>query len=177
MVVSTAVQVGVLVDRRGDSSPSAGATVLCPDLLFGLCPFPTFDVAAGVLPLSPFGLEEPLLAGGCGFFLQHVGTFFTLAGGGMACSLASLGGKLEALMGGACDETGVAVSTVLGDLVAEVLGWDLDRCREEFKVPLLQEDGPDGGLVAAVEPVASEEEEAKEEDVDNRNNIIMQYFQ
>ncbi|KAJ1137294.1 hypothetical protein NDU88_003707 [Pleurodeles waltl] len=43
------------------------------------------------------------------------------------------------------------------------------------QVPFLQEDGPDGGLVAAVESVNSEEEEA-EEDVDNRNNIIMQYF-
>ncbi|KAJ1129409.1 hypothetical protein NDU88_007779 [Pleurodeles waltl] len=47
----------------------------------------------------------------------------------------------------------------------------------EAKVPFLQEDGPDGGLVAAVEPVDSEEEEAEEEDIDNLNNIIMQYFQ
>ncbi|KAJ1088776.1 hypothetical protein NDU88_001931 [Pleurodeles waltl] len=45
------------------------------------------------------------------------------------------------------------------------------------QVPFLQEDGPDGGLVAAVEPVDSEEEEAEEEDIDSRNNIIMQYFQ
>ncbi|KAJ1136836.1 hypothetical protein NDU88_003250 [Pleurodeles waltl] len=44
-------------------------------------------------------------------------------------------------------------------------------------VPFLHEDGPDDGLVAAVEPVDSEEEEAEEEDKDNRNNIIMQYFQ
>ncbi|KAJ1169869.1 hypothetical protein NDU88_001757 [Pleurodeles waltl] len=44
-------------------------------------------------------------------------------------------------------------------------------------VPFLQEDGPDAGLVAAVEPVDSEEEKAEEEDIDNRNNIIMQYFQ
>ncbi|KAJ1095804.1 hypothetical protein NDU88_000960 [Pleurodeles waltl] len=40
------------------------------------------------------------------------------------------------------------------------------------QVPFLQEDGPEGGLVAAVEPVDSEEE-----DIDNRNNIIHQYFQ
>ncbi|KAJ1213759.1 hypothetical protein NDU88_001390 [Pleurodeles waltl] len=39
------------------------------------------------------------------------------------------------------------------------------------------EDGPDVGLVAAVEPVDSEEREAEEEDIDKRNNIIMQYFQ
>ncbi|KAJ1152363.1 hypothetical protein NDU88_005138 [Pleurodeles waltl] len=45
------------------------------------------------------------------------------------------------------------------------------------QVPLLQEDEPDVGLVPAVEPVDSEEEEAEEEDIDNRNNIIMQYFQ
>ncbi|KAJ1134594.1 hypothetical protein NDU88_001045 [Pleurodeles waltl] len=38
------------------------------------------------------------------------------------------------------------------------------------------EDGPDDGLVAAVEPVDSEEEEAEEEEIDNQNNI-MQYFQ
>ncbi|KAJ1143357.1 hypothetical protein NDU88_009666 [Pleurodeles waltl] len=62
----------------------------------------------------------------CGFSLRDVGTFFTLAGGGMACSLASLGGTLAALMGGALDETGVAGTTVLGDLVAEALGWDLE---------------------------------------------------
>ncbi|KAJ1087379.1 hypothetical protein NDU88_000555 [Pleurodeles waltl] len=45
------------------------------------------------------------------------------------------------------------------------------------QVPFLQEDGPDVGLVAAVEPVDSEEEEAEEEDIDKKNNIIMQYFQ
>ncbi|KAJ1138865.1 hypothetical protein NDU88_005246 [Pleurodeles waltl] len=35
----------------------------------------------------------------------------------------------------------------------------------------------DGGLVAAVEPVDSEDEEAEEEDIDNRNTVIYQYFQ
>ncbi|KAJ1081923.1 hypothetical protein NDU88_002095 [Pleurodeles waltl] len=43
--------------------------------------------------------------------------------------------------------------------------------------PTLQEDGPDGGVVAAVEPVDSEDEEAEEEDIDNRNSVILQYFQ
>ncbi|KAJ1213845.1 hypothetical protein NDU88_001475 [Pleurodeles waltl] len=47
----------------------------------------------------------------------------------------------------------------------------------QHQVPFLQEDGPDGGLVAAVEPVDSEEEEGEEEDINNRNNIIRQYFQ
>ncbi|KAJ1198004.1 hypothetical protein NDU88_001848 [Pleurodeles waltl] len=45
------------------------------------------------------------------------------------------------------------------------------------QVPFLQEDGPEGGLVAAVEPVDSEGEEAEEEDIDNRNTVIQQYFQ
>ncbi|KAJ1215206.1 hypothetical protein NDU88_002815 [Pleurodeles waltl] len=45
------------------------------------------------------------------------------------------------------------------------------------QVPFLQEDGPEGGLVAAVHPVDSEEEEAEEEDIDKRNNVIQQYFQ
>ncbi|KAJ1127529.1 hypothetical protein NDU88_005928 [Pleurodeles waltl] len=45
------------------------------------------------------------------------------------------------------------------------------------QVPFLQEDGPDGGLVAAVEPVDSEDEEVEEEDIDNRNTVIHQYFQ
>ncbi|KAJ1143907.1 hypothetical protein NDU88_010209 [Pleurodeles waltl] len=45
------------------------------------------------------------------------------------------------------------------------------------QVPFLQQDGLDGGLVAAVEPVDSEEEEREEEDIDNRNDIIRQFFQ
>ncbi|KAJ1189065.1 hypothetical protein NDU88_005816 [Pleurodeles waltl] len=45
------------------------------------------------------------------------------------------------------------------------------------QVPFLQEDGPDGGVVAAVEPVGSEDEEAEEEDMDNRDSLIQQYFQ
>ncbi|KAJ1150525.1 hypothetical protein NDU88_003316 [Pleurodeles waltl] len=45
------------------------------------------------------------------------------------------------------------------------------------QVPFLQEDGPDGGVVVAVEPVDSEDEEAEEEDIDNRNTVIQQYFQ
>ncbi|KAJ1159500.1 hypothetical protein NDU88_000007 [Pleurodeles waltl] len=45
------------------------------------------------------------------------------------------------------------------------------------QVPFLQENGPEGGVVAAVEPVDSEDEEAEEEDIDNRNSVILQYFQ
>ncbi|KAJ1137422.1 hypothetical protein NDU88_003825 [Pleurodeles waltl] len=45
------------------------------------------------------------------------------------------------------------------------------------QVPFLQEDGPDYGVVAAVEPVDSDEEEAEEEDIDNRDSVIQQYLQ
>ncbi|KAJ1134717.1 hypothetical protein NDU88_001164 [Pleurodeles waltl] len=138
VAVSNTIQVDVLVDRRGDSCPSAGASVPYPDLLFTLFPFPTFDVAAGPLALSPFGLEEPLLDGWCGFSLRHMGTFFTLAGGVVAFSLASLGGTLAALMGAARDVTGLSETTVLDDLGAEVLGWDLNS--------LVLGEGREGGV-------------------------------
>ncbi|KAJ1180573.1 hypothetical protein NDU88_005794 [Pleurodeles waltl] len=42
------------------------------------------------------------------------------------------------------------------------------------QVPFLQEDGPEGGVVAAVE---SDEDEAEEEDMQNRDSVIQQYFQ
>ncbi|KAJ1160697.1 hypothetical protein NDU88_001191 [Pleurodeles waltl] len=45
------------------------------------------------------------------------------------------------------------------------------------QVPFLQEDDPDDGVVAAVEPVDSDEEEAEEEENDNRESAIQQYFQ
>ncbi|KAJ1211089.1 hypothetical protein NDU88_006450 [Pleurodeles waltl] len=53
----------------------------------------------------------------------------------------------------------------------------LDNLALRRQVPFLQEDGPDGGVVAAVEPVDSDEEEAEEEDIDNRESVIQQYFQ
>ncbi|KAJ1141525.1 hypothetical protein NDU88_007855 [Pleurodeles waltl] len=55
---------------------------------------------------------------------KDVGTFFTLAGGGM--SLPSLRGTLAALMVGALHDPAVAGTTVPWDVVAEVLGWDLE---------------------------------------------------
>ncbi|KAJ1171345.1 hypothetical protein NDU88_003208 [Pleurodeles waltl] len=45
------------------------------------------------------------------------------------------------------------------------------------QMPFLQEDGPHDGVVAAVEPVDSDEKEAEEEDIDNRESVIQQYFQ
>ncbi|KAJ1139314.1 hypothetical protein NDU88_005689 [Pleurodeles waltl] len=48
---------------------------------------------------------------------------------------------------------------------------------QRHRVPFLQEDGPDDGVVATVEPVDSDEEEAEEEDIDNRDSVIQQYFQ
>ncbi|KAJ1165126.1 hypothetical protein NDU88_005555 [Pleurodeles waltl] len=45
------------------------------------------------------------------------------------------------------------------------------------QVPILQEDDPDDGVVAAVEPVDSDEDEGEEEENDNRESVIQQYFQ
>ncbi|KAJ1097843.1 hypothetical protein NDU88_002959 [Pleurodeles waltl] len=45
------------------------------------------------------------------------------------------------------------------------------------QVPFLQDDGPDGGVVAAVEPVDSDEDEAEEEDMQNGDSVIQQNFQ
>ncbi|KAJ1093577.1 hypothetical protein NDU88_006677 [Pleurodeles waltl] len=78
------------------------------------------------------------------------------------------------------DATGREVDDEEGDTVEAV---DVDhRCMLHNlalrrQVPFLQEDEPGDGLVAAVERVDSEEEEAEEEDVDNRSDIIQQYFQ
>ncbi|KAJ1143057.1 hypothetical protein NDU88_009369 [Pleurodeles waltl] len=167
LAVFAAVQVGVVVDRKCDTGPSVGATMPSPDLLFCFWAFPSFDGATVVLPLSPLVFAEPLVAGNFGFSLWGVETFFTLAGGGM--SLPSLHGTLAALMGGALDDPAVAGTTVPGDVVAEVLGWDLESlalgegrggggvgkrsmlARKSFLDTLGREDG--GGLGVEVEVV------------------------
>ncbi|KAJ1143698.1 hypothetical protein NDU88_010003 [Pleurodeles waltl] len=43
--------------------------------------------------------------------------------------------------------------------------------------PIVPEADPDDGVVAAVEPVDSNEDEAEEEENDNRESVIQQYFQ
>ncbi|KAJ1210505.1 hypothetical protein NDU88_005869 [Pleurodeles waltl] len=92
------------------------------------------------------------------------------------------------------DETGMEVEDVEeGDTVEEVdvggsLYYSLKKVCQiivaccmlhnlelQRQVPFLQEDEHGDGLVAAVEPVDSEEEEAEEEDIDNLT--ILQYFQ
>ncbi|KAJ1107182.1 hypothetical protein NDU88_004575 [Pleurodeles waltl] len=67
-------------------------------------------------------------------------------------------------------------STAYRDGVQRQRSYLISHC-PTLQVPFLQEDGPDGGVVAAVEPVDSEDEEAEEEDIDNRNSVILQYFQ
>ncbi|KAJ1093283.1 hypothetical protein NDU88_006388 [Pleurodeles waltl] len=124
VAVFSAVQVGVDVDRRCDTGPSVSATMPSPDLPFSFWPFPTFDGGAAVFPLSPFVFPDPLVAGVFCFSLRDVGTFFTLAGGGM--SLPSLRGTLAALMVGTLHDPAVAGTTVPAHVVAEVLGWDLE---------------------------------------------------
>ncbi|KAJ1192414.1 hypothetical protein NDU88_001721 [Pleurodeles waltl] len=140
--VFSAVQVGIDVDRRCDSGPIVGATIPSPDLPFIFWPFPTLDGGAAVLPPSPFIFPEPLVAGVFCFSLRDVGNLLTFAGGGM--SLPSLRGTLAALLVGALQYPAVAGTTVPGDVVAEVLGWDVEslalgdgrggRCREEVNI-------------------------------------------
>ncbi|KAJ1099865.1 hypothetical protein NDU88_004960 [Pleurodeles waltl] len=108
VVVLSAVQVGVNVDVP---------------LTFWL--FPTLDGGTAVLPLSTFVLSEPLVAGVFTFSLWDVGNFLTFGGGGM--SLPSLRGTLAALLLDALQNPAIAGTTVLGDVLAEVLGWDLER--------------------------------------------------
>ncbi|KAJ1201339.1 hypothetical protein NDU88_005152 [Pleurodeles waltl] len=94
------------------------------DLPFFFRPFPTFDGGAAVLPLPTVVLAEPLMAGVLAFSLWDVGNFFCFGGGGM--SLALLLGTLAALLLGALQNPVTAGTTVPGDVVAEVLGWDLE---------------------------------------------------
>ncbi|KAJ1150593.1 hypothetical protein NDU88_003383 [Pleurodeles waltl] len=64
-----------------------------------------------------------------------------------------------------------------GGVLASGAGGCLVRRADFPRLDGLTEDGPDGGVVAAVEPVDSEDEEAEKEDIDNRNTVILQYFQ
>ncbi|KAJ1089779.1 hypothetical protein NDU88_002924 [Pleurodeles waltl] len=75
------------------------------------------------------------------------------------------------------EEEGDTVEAVAVGLVDSLHAVLLHRARPLGQVLFLQEEGPDGGIVAAVEPVDSEDEEAEEEDIDNRNTVIQQYFQ
>ncbi|KAJ1088606.1 hypothetical protein NDU88_001762 [Pleurodeles waltl] len=95
------------------------------DFPFFLCPFPTLDGGAAVLPLPTVVLAEPLVAGVLAFSLRAVCNFFCFGGGGMF--LAWLLGTLAALLLGTLQKPVTAGTTVPGDVVAEVLGWDLER--------------------------------------------------
>ncbi|KAJ1090350.1 hypothetical protein NDU88_003483 [Pleurodeles waltl] len=70
--------------------------------------------------------------GGAGGGVCRGGAGGVVCGGGAGCgvcggmSLPSLRGTLAALMVGALHDPAVAGTTVLGDVVAEVLGWDLE---------------------------------------------------
>ncbi|KAJ1127971.1 hypothetical protein NDU88_006364 [Pleurodeles waltl] len=120
VAVRVAMQVAVLVADL--SAMQVGIDVDLP-LIFW--PFTTLDGGAAVLPLSTFVLPEPLVAGVFAFSLGDVGNVLTFGGGGM--SLPSLCGTLAALLLAALQKPAIAGTTVPGDVVAEVLGWDLER--------------------------------------------------
>ncbi|KAJ1091094.1 hypothetical protein NDU88_004221 [Pleurodeles waltl] len=68
-------------------------------------------------------------------------------------------------------------SIALRSLTAYCDGVQHQRSYLTSHCPTLEEHGPDGSVVAAVEPVDSEDEEAEEEDMDDRDSVIQQYFQ
>ncbi|KAJ1175163.1 hypothetical protein NDU88_000454 [Pleurodeles waltl] len=159
--VVTVVHVAAIPDDMVVTSPSPGDIVPRGDVPFGLWPFPILTVAARTLALSTRCLGEALLGGWCDCPLLEAGPFLTFAGGGIGWSFFSVGGTLAALTGAPLDRTGVAGTTADADLVAEVLGWDLDIlalgegqgggvgkkfmfARKSFLDTLVQEDG--GGM-------------------------------
>ncbi|KAJ1181706.1 hypothetical protein NDU88_006908 [Pleurodeles waltl] len=99
----------------------------------------------------------------------------------MSVALADVDGTLAGLTGTSLELFTDAETTADVDLVAEGLGWVLATlARGEGRGWVgkkSREDEPGDGLVAAVETVDSEEEEAEEEEVDNRSDIIQQHLQ
>ncbi|KAJ1200122.1 hypothetical protein NDU88_003949 [Pleurodeles waltl] len=154
LAVFAAVQVGVVVDRKCDTGPSVGATMPSPALLFSFWPFPSFDGSAVVLPLSPLVFAEPLVLSASTSGMWAPFSPWQVAECPCPRNVAHWQPRWMAL-----HDPAVAGTTVPGDVVAEVLVWELEslalgeglgvRCREEVNVS--QEEvldtlgGEDGG--------------------------------
>ncbi|KAJ1150050.1 hypothetical protein NDU88_002848 [Pleurodeles waltl] len=182
------------------------AMPIFPDLLGFLCHFPTLEgvaadstlppvplgaaLVAGVFPLSRRTLANVLcLTGDSGYHnlswllipvrnpRTRAGECYNEAHGRTRRIIERTFGLLKArfrcfqMTGGSLFYSPKKVCQII---VACCMLYNLALRRQ---VPFLQEDGTDGGVVAAVEPVDSEDEEAEEEDIDNRNSVILQYFQ
>ncbi|KAJ1189211.1 hypothetical protein NDU88_005961 [Pleurodeles waltl] len=96
-----------------------------PDLPVLLCPFPTLDGGAAVstLPIVPRGAA--LVAGFFPLSRRALANFLCFTGGGL--SVLWLLATLAALLPGTLQKLVTTGTTGRADVVAEVLGWDLER--------------------------------------------------
>ncbi|KAJ1122075.1 hypothetical protein NDU88_000579 [Pleurodeles waltl] len=95
------------------------------DLPVFLCPFSTLDGGAAVFPLLTVLLGEALVVDVFPFSCRALANFLCFLGGGL--SVVWLLGTLAALLLGALQKLVTAGTTVPANVVAEVLGWDLER--------------------------------------------------
>ncbi|KAJ1145823.1 hypothetical protein NDU88_012107 [Pleurodeles waltl] len=100
------------------------AVLLFPDLLTFLWPFPTLEGVAADSTLPPVRLGVDLVAGVLPPLLRALANFRCLTGGGL--SVLWLRATLAALVAGALQILMTTGTTGPGDVVAEVLGWDLE---------------------------------------------------
>ncbi|KAJ1204168.1 hypothetical protein NDU88_007949 [Pleurodeles waltl] len=203
VVVLAAVQV-LILPVGGGSSPSPAASDSCQlgQLLLAVVPLSAVQVAvlAAVQVAVLAAVLVAVLVAVQVVVLTAVQVLMLPVGGGLQPFPCSLGwlptGAAAADSSGACDGAGCGVGGgacgSAGGGAGRGAGGGAGGCAGSHQfftcrlgrqkclgccsVPFLQEDEPGDGLVAAVEPVRSEEEEAEEEDVDNRESLIQQYF-
>ncbi|KAJ1182090.1 hypothetical protein NDU88_007285 [Pleurodeles waltl] len=100
------------------------AVLLFPDLLTFLWPFPTLEGVAADSTLPPVPLGVALLAGVFPLSRRALANFLCLTGGGL--SVLWPRATLAALVAGALQIPVTTGTTGPGDVVAVVLGWDLE---------------------------------------------------
>ncbi|KAJ1098975.1 hypothetical protein NDU88_004080 [Pleurodeles waltl] len=100
------------------------AVLLFPDLLTFLWPFHTLDGVAADSTLPPVPLGAALVAGVFPLSRQALANCRCFTGGGL--SVLWLRATLAALVAGALQVPVTTGTTGPGDVVAEVLGWDLE---------------------------------------------------
>ncbi|KAJ1118377.1 hypothetical protein NDU88_006568 [Pleurodeles waltl] len=96
-----------------------------PDLPVLLCPFPTLDGGAAVSTLPTVPLGAASVADFFPLSRRALANFLCFTGGGL--SVLWLLATLAALLPGALQKPVTTGTTGPADVVAEVLGWDLER--------------------------------------------------
>ncbi|KAJ1104271.1 hypothetical protein NDU88_001683 [Pleurodeles waltl] len=123
-VVSWAAVLLVAVSWAAGLVPVLSAVQIFPDLLVLLCPFPTLDGGAAVSTPPTVPLGAALVADFFPLSRQALANFLCFTGGGL--SLPWLLATLAALLPGALQKPVTTGTTGPADVVAEVLGWDLE---------------------------------------------------